>query len=259
MSTGDRVRPFVVRRNVNRKVLAFSLLIGTTATLLTAAGHIASLYPSLRRYRRTHRQIFEKIERHGDKYDTAKLITDWKLGDADYVIDKDKRFFIEVPDPTDESPGSFAPLDYSDTDFISRYRQPGSYTTPDGETWRLYSQESKAGAQTVEIIVGFAEKAPWKMIDTTQPDLGLVDRTLEEEARKIAASLPLARTPRGGRVDGYEIVNSNTRKVFDWGPWLRPCYRQAFNSRAVVHAFTWTKATCTSPKQIRTVGSWHYR
>ena len=221
MSTATvRVKPFVVRRNVNRKILAFSLLIGTTATLLAAVVYIVLLYPSLQRCQQVHQHTFEEIKCNGLICSTSLFTTNWKMGASDYIIDTKTRYFIDVPNPTEESPASFAPLDYSDAGFISRFRLPAWYETPDGETWRLYSQQSKTGSQELEIIVGFAEKAPWKMVDTEHPRIDLVDVTLKEEAAKLAASLPVAKAPRGGRVDGYEIVDSSTQKVFDWGPWL---------------------------------------
>jgi hypothetical protein len=209
-----------VRRNVNRKIFLFSLLIGLTATVLAALVYLALLYPALRRCQQAHQHAFEEISCDGEKCDTHAFTTDWKSAGADYIIDTETRFFIAVPAPTDESPATFGPLDYSDTTFIKRFRQPEWYETPDGEVWRLYSRDARIDDAQLEIIVGFAKTAPWKMADTDQPKISLVDATLQKEADNLAASVPHARASRGTRVDGFEIVDTSNQKVFDWGSWL---------------------------------------
>jgi hypothetical protein len=219
-ATERGVTPLSIRRKVNGKILAFSLFIGATTTVLAALGFIATIYPSLRRSQRVHQHIFNEITCTDTTCDTSVFSTDWKAGSADYIIDSRTRYFIDVPNPTEESPGLFAPLGYSDTSFIARFREPAWYETPDGEVWRLYSKESKVGDQKIEIIVGFAKTAPWKMVDTAEPDVNLVDATLRGEADKLAASRPNARTSRGAAVDGYQIVDASNQRVFDWGPWL---------------------------------------
>ena len=216
----SRARPLSIRRNVNRKILAFSLLIGVTATVLAAVVYIALLYPFLLRSQEVHRHIFNEISCASDRCDTHVFTTDWRAGTADYIIDTKTRFFIDIPAPTVESPGSFGPLDYSDTGFIAQFRHPDWYETPDGEIWRLYSRKAKIDKQEFEIMVGFAKTAPWKMVDTLKPEIQLVDKTLEDETNKLEASLPAAKVPRGTGVDGYEVVDPTTQKVLDWGPWL---------------------------------------
>ena len=224
MSTGTvLVKPFVVRRNVNQKILAFSILIGMTATVLAAVVYIALFYPSLQRSRQVHQHAFDAIKCIGVTCNTTVFTTNMKLESSDYIIDTKTRFFIDVPNPTEENPSSFAPLDYSDAAFISRFQQPSWYETPDGETWRLYSKKANVENRRLDIIVGFAAKAPWKIVDTDQPRTELVDAALKDEAEKLATSLPVARAPRGGSVDGYEIVDSSTQRVVDWGLWV-PCF-----------------------------------
>jgi hypothetical protein len=178
------------------------------------------LYPSLQRGQQAHRRAFEEISCVGDKCNTDAFTTDWKSEGADYIIDTKTRFFIQVPTPTEERPVTFGPIDYSDTTFIKRFRQPAWYKTPEGEVWRLYSRETKTDDGQMEIIVGFAKTAPWKMADTQEPVMSLVDATLLKEADNLAASVPHARVARGTGVDGYEIVDARTQRVFDWGPWL---------------------------------------
>ncbi len=223
MSTGTvhtRVKPLSVRRNVNRKTLVFSLSIGVVATLLVAFVYFLSAYPSLRRCKQTNVRTLSEIRCSGRTCDTSVFTTDWELGASEYVIDTQTRFFINVPTGT-ESPAHFAPLDYSETAFITQFREPRPYNTPDGEVWRLYSRQTKVGDRSFEIIVGYAQKAPWKMVDTLQPEMGLVDSTLKAEADKMAAALPLGKgAVRGARVDGFEVVDAETQQVWEWGPWL---------------------------------------
>jgi len=217
---GKRIRPRSVQRIVKRRILIFSLFVGAAATLLVAIGYLASTYPSIRRIQQVHRHIFDEIVCSDATCDTHVFTTDWETGSADYIIGSKTRYFIDVPSPTEESPGIFAPLDYSDTQFIARFREPAWYKTPDEEVWRLYSMTSQADGKELDIIVGFAKEAPWKMVDTLQPDIGLVDATLRAEAEKLSLGSPNAKSARGAAVDGYEIVESRTQKVSDWGPWL---------------------------------------
>jgi hypothetical protein len=134
-------------------------------------------------------------------------------------------YFIDVPTPTAENPGRFALLDYSDAAFIARFRNPASYNTPDGEVWRLYSEATIVEGKNFEIIVGHQEKAPSKMIGTMPSQLGAVDAMLRRFASKVAMSLPgLKALAQGGRsaalADGFAVVETSTRQVVKWGPWL---------------------------------------
>jgi hypothetical protein len=85
----------------------------------------------------------------------------------------------------------------------------------------LYSRQANAGSKKFEVIVGYGEKVPWKMIDTPPSLLGAVDAKLKDEADKLAASLPIQNTAvQGSRTDGFEIVDAETGQVANWGPWL---------------------------------------
>ena len=153
--------------------------------------------------------------------DDSKLTTDWQLDDSDYVIDVPMRYFLNVPAPTVANPVRFTPLDYSDARFIQRFRQPTSFSTPSKEVWRLYSRPVSASGKDLEIVVGYAEKVPWKMVDTPRSVISVVDAKLKGEAEKIAVGLEGQRASlRGTRADGYEVVDANTGKVVEWGPWL---------------------------------------
>src|SRR5215469_17532277 len=107
-ATEGRVKRRSARRNVNRKILAFSLFIGAATTVLAMCGYVATIYPSVRRSQRVYQHIFDEITCADATRDTSVFSTDWKVGSADYIIDTRTRYFIDVPNPTEESPGLFA-------------------------------------------------------------------------------------------------------------------------------------------------------
>jgi hypothetical protein len=218
------VKPFAVRRHVNSKILRFSLSIGVAAALLTASAYIASAYPSIRRWKEINFRALSEIKCEGSTCDTSKFTTDSQSSEPDYLVDTETRYLMSVATPAQQKPGRFAPLDYSDTAFIARFREPSSYNTLDGEVWRLYSRQASVGGKTFEIIVGYAEKAPWKMIESVDSQTGIVDAKLKREAEKIVASLPSQRASVGGRngliADGFAVVEAETKQVAEWGPWL---------------------------------------
>jgi hypothetical protein len=223
--TVKRARPGSIRQRVNHKILQFSLVIGAVAALLTAIVYVASAYPAVRRWKEANVRALSEINCVGAKCDTSGFVADAESGGADYVIDLQARYFINVPTPTAENPGRFAPLDYSDTAFIERFRNPASYTTPDGEVWRLHSEATNVEGKNFEIIVGHQEKAPSKMIETMPAQLGDVDAMLRRSASQIAKSLPsLNALTQGGRnaalPDGFAVVDASTRQVVKWGMWL---------------------------------------
>jgi hypothetical protein len=153
------------------------------------------------------------------------FVADWSLEGSDYVVDTRTRYLITTPIPTAEHPARFAQLDYADMTFIDGFRQPGSYNTPDGEVWRLYSRPLKMDGKELEIIIGFQERAPSKMIDTLSGQIGVVDTRLKQDANMVADSFSNNKTGAWGSrtvltADGFQIVDANSRKVVDWGPWL---------------------------------------
>ena len=217
-----------VRRHVNRRILRFSVSLGSIACILAAFLSITSVYPSLRHWQEINRSTLAEIKCVDSTCDTSKFTTDWQLGQSDYVVDARTGYFLNVPEPsTSGIPERFAPLDYSDTSFIAKFREPGTYNTPDGEVWRLYSRPVDFDGRKLEIIVGYAEKAPWKMVELPHSIIPLVDTTLKHEADKIAATLPGGKMKILGRrnapsanADGFEVVDAGTQQVLSWGPWL---------------------------------------
>ncbi len=222
---GANMRPFSVRRRVNRKILRFSLAIGLVAAVVTAVVYFASAYPAVRRWKDINLRTLSEIKCSDATCDTSVFSNDWQLEGSDYVVDAQTRYLINVPSSSGENPGRFAPLDYCDTAFIAEFRQPTSYNTKDGEVWRLYSREADVAGRKFDIMIGNAEKASWRMIDTPRSLVGTVDATLKREADRIAANLPdlrgVARGARGGlSADGFVVVDATSKQVVEWGPWL---------------------------------------
>src|SRR5712692_6134616 len=114
--------------------------MGVVATVLTALVYHATAYPSVRRWQGINQQTLSEIKCTGSTCDTSVFTTDWRNEGFHYVIDKQTMYFLNFPASTEENPTRFAPLDFSDTAFVQKFRQSTSYNTPDGEVWRLYSR-----------------------------------------------------------------------------------------------------------------------
>lgn len=212
---------FPARRASRRRMRVFSLLMGAIVSVLAVLVYVGSALPALKRFQAINQRTIAEIECTETGCDTSKLTTDWQLAGSDYVIDIPLRYFLNVPTATAENPARFTPIDYSDREFVARFRQPMSFTSPNREVWRLYSRPVIIGGENFEIMVGYAEKADWKMIDTPPSLLGIVDAKLKDEADKIAAALASHREAlRNTRADGFEVVDGRTGRVVEWGPWL---------------------------------------
>jgi hypothetical protein len=213
---------------VNRKILRFSASIGAAATVLAALLYIASVYPSLAHWQEVNKRVLAAIKCGDSACDTSRFTTDWQLGQPDYVLDTRTRYFLNVPEPSSSGiPERFSPLDYSDVTFVAGFRKATTYNAPDGEVWRLHSKQVRLGNRRFEIIVGYAERAPWKMVELPDSLLPVVDNTLVHEADKIAAALLTgkailtgSRNAPSANADGFEVVDADTQQVLNWGPWL---------------------------------------
>lgn len=144
-----------VRRHVNRRIVRFSLLIGAAATLLVIVSFFASVYPALEKSQEINKRTMSEINCTPTGCDTSSLSTDWALSDADYVVDTQTRSVLAVPGSEIENAERYRPPDYSDTEFITRFRQPTTYAAPNGEVWRLYSESTTVGDKKFEIMIGF--------------------------------------------------------------------------------------------------------
>jgi hypothetical protein len=227
-STVSSAKPPSVRRHVDRKILRFSLLIGAASALLAALVYFASAYPALQEAARKNGRAFDEIHCARGSCDTTQFTTDAEPEEADYVIytdDRNRRFFLAFPPATEDEAEYFWLLGYFDSGFIRQFRRPALFPTLDGETWRLYSLDATVEGRAVEILIGYAMKAPWKIVETPRSLLGLVDSTLEREANELARNLPLqksisARSRLGLSSDGFLIVDASTGRGEAAGSWV---------------------------------------
>jgi hypothetical protein len=224
-STGTNAKPAPVRRQVDRRILRFSLSIGAVAALFMMFSYVASAFPALQQSKRNNLRALREITCGDEKCDTTLFATNWVSEEPDYLIYTTKRYLIDFPTSRLEDSAHFTPLDYIDTAFIKRFREAASWSTPEDEVWRLYSREVRVGDRSLEILIGYAMKAPWKIIETPQPLIDTVDATLKREADKLATYIqtqkPLALGTRPAlSSDGFVIVDANTKRVEVSGPWL---------------------------------------
>jgi len=212
---------FSARRRVDRKILFFSLTMGVVGAALAASAYVVHALPELKHQQQINRDSLSRITCTGSTCDSSEYTTDWLHEDPDYLIDAQTRFFLEVPPSEGENSERYAPLDFADTNFIRAFRQPASYRTPNGEEWRLYSREATRDGRNVEIIIGFALQAPWKMLPTPLSEIRTLDNNLKREADKTAATLPSGRGTKLAQrlsADGLALVDADTGQVVFWGP-----------------------------------------
>lgn len=192
--------------------------------LLTACIYFAAALPDLRRAQRTNEYALSEIDCTGSSCDTSKFTTDSQHQDPDYVVDGETRYFVDVPVFQEEDPIRFAPLDFGDATFVSRFRQPTSYRTPDGEVWRLYSRRAETSGRSIEIMIGYTESAPSKMEPPPLSTIHDIDAELKREADKLAENPQAltrgARSPLRLMADGFAVLDASTGAVVTWGPWL---------------------------------------
>jgi hypothetical protein len=203
-------------------------LIGAASALLAALVHFASAYPALQEAVRKNARAFDEIHCAGVTCDTAQFTTDAEPEQADYAIytdDHNRRFFLAFPPATEDEAEYFWLLGCFDTGFIRQFRRPALFRTLDGEIWRLYSRDATVEGKAVEILIGYAMKAPWKIVETPGSLLDLVDSTLEREADELAKNLPLQKSiSTGSRLglssDGFLIVDASTGRGEAAGSWV---------------------------------------
>jgi hypothetical protein len=221
------VKTFSGRRRASRKILRFSIVMGFAGALLTALVYVVSDCQFLLHCRDVNLHTLSEIHCTEAMCDTSTFSIQWDWADPDYVVDTQSGFLIDdEARPTATARGRYPPLDYSDTAFIERFRQPASYNTPDGEVWRLYSRAVATNVNTsLEVIVGYAVKAPWKSIETPDSLLGNVDGALRRNADRIAGGMSFAKAANRPlrsefSADGFQVVDPNTKRVVEQGPWL---------------------------------------
>ena len=218
-----------MRRHVDQKILHFSCWVGAIAALFAAIVYVASAIPNVQRSNRSNARAFEEIHCAGEVCDTTQFAKDWRTDQSDYVIDaadpKRPMYLIDFPTSTEEDTLHFAPLDYFDTAFVEKFRQPASYSTLDGEVWRLYSREVTMKDARLDILIGYAMKCSWKIVETPASLVDKVDSALKHEADELGNNFAAqGAVGSGSRIglssDGFVIVDAKTGCIRLAGPWL---------------------------------------
>jgi hypothetical protein len=210
-------KAFSPRRRLRRRVLIFSGICGF-ATLLAGAVvfWVTNVYAPLRRLAEDNAETLRRVRCDVTTCDMSDINADPEFVDASYVLDTSNYYLLGTP--TVEIPGF--PLRYADFSFVRRFEAPASFAAPDGELWRLYSAVKQVGGRSVGVIVGYAEKASWKMDLPTDADA--IDTALHKQLDLILGGLREA----NGRIeyprrriaaDGYLALDTATGEVFDNG------------------------------------------
>jgi hypothetical protein len=227
MSNGANSREITkslsIRRRVNQRVLRFSVSLGLVGVVLASVVYFVPAPRQLQEAQTINQRALSQIDCAGSACNTSRYTTSWLEG-PDYFIDEQTKYFIEVPSSQQENSARFPPLDFADTAFIKAFREPGTYTTPDGEIWRLYSVGADSVGLSAEIIVGYAQKAPWRILTASASEVHNVDTELKREAGMMAANLSATLRGVGSSqrliADGFAVVNAQTGKIMRFGPWV---------------------------------------
>jgi hypothetical protein len=223
-SSTEVTRPLFVRRRVNRRILHFSLSIGLVGVALATVAYFVPGMSKFQEAQSINQRALSQIDCTGSECDSSRYTTSSWLEGPDYFIDMETRYFVDVPSADRESATRFPPLDFADTAFIRGFRQPETYTTPDGEIWRLYSQGASSGDLNVEIILGYAQKAPWRILTASAAEVRNIDAELRREAELMAGNLSAMVHGSGSgqrlAADGFAIVDSKTGEIVRFGPWV---------------------------------------
>jgi hypothetical protein len=217
-------KPFAVRRHVNRKILGFSLRIGLVGAAIATVAYCLPVAAKLQEAQMVNQRALSQVNCTASACDTSSYTTTSWLEGPDYFIDEQARYFVDVPTSQQEELMRLPQLDLADTAFIREFRQPKSYTTPDGEVWRLYSHAAGPSDRNVEIILGYAQKAPWKILTASALEIRNIDRELQREADGMAENLSNMLRGAGSSqklaADGFAVVDAKTGEILRWGPWI---------------------------------------
>lgn len=204
------------RRRLRRRVLIFSGISGVATALAGAIVFcVVDVYLPVSRLAETNAQTLQRIRCDVQTCDMSDINADPEFEAPDYILDRRTYFFFGTP--TIDIPGF--PLRYADPTFVHTFETPASFPSPDGESWRLYSAVRPVGSTSAAVMVGYAEKATWKMDLPT--NTAAIDAALRLELDKIAGAL----RQEGGRIefggparrriaaDGYVVLDLATNEV----------------------------------------------
>jgi hypothetical protein len=207
-------------------VLIFSSLSAfATAVAGLAVFCVADLYVPLGRLAEVNAQTLQRVRCTLQTCDMGDINADWELDAPDYVLDKRNYFFLSTPNS--DMPGF--PLRFADATFVLRFVAPNSFLAPDGEQWRLCSVIKSVGGTRVAVMVGYAEKASWRMDLPT--NTSAIDAALRQQLEKIAGALQQEDDrvsfgePSRRRIaaDGYVVLDMRTNAII-FGGYSLPMY-----------------------------------
>jgi len=214
-SAGAGLKSFSPRRRLRRRVLIFSGISGAAAVLAGAIVFcVTDVYLPLGRLSENE-QTLQRVRCDMQTCDMGDVNADWEFAEPDYILDTRSYFFLCTPNA--DIPGF--PLRYADFAFVKSYETPASFAAPDGESWRLYSAVRPIGSTRAAVMVGYAERATWKMELPTNTTS--VDAALRQQLDKIAGALRQADgriefgDPARRRVaaNGYVVMDIATNEV----------------------------------------------
>ena len=96
-SSTKGVKPITVRRNVERKILRFSLYLGAVTTLIAALAYGIALRSDLRDPHKINMEALAEMHCSGDTCDTSNFTTDPYTDSPDYVVDSQTRYLLSTP------------------------------------------------------------------------------------------------------------------------------------------------------------------
>jgi len=212
-----------MRRTVRRRIVVFAGCAAAVAMIVVVATvGVFQIALPIAKLGQANRQSLERIRCDdagqapgADKQcDISEFKNDWELDGADFLLIKGPRYFV-LSNPQYRALW----LNFSDPDFVRRFRGFETWETPTREVWRLYSERRDIGNRGVEIMIGQRERADWDLVNRPLPPG--VDVALKQEADRIAARLIV----EGGhvesrrvnsRADGWQIVEADTGRVVRW-------------------------------------------
>jgi hypothetical protein len=201
--------------------------MGGVATVLAGAMVfcVADICLPLSRLAEANAQVLQRVRCEMQTCDVGDINADWEFTEPDYILDRRTYFFLGTP--TTDIPEF--PLRYADSAFVRGFETPASFAAPDGESWRLYSAVRSIGGTRAAVMVGYAERASWKM--ELPASTAAVDAALRQQLDKIAGALRQADgriefgEPARKRIaaDGYVVVDVGTDEVL-YGGYSLPMY-----------------------------------
>jgi hypothetical protein len=208
-SSAKGVKPLAVRRNVERRILRFSLCIGAIGTLIAVMAYAIARRSDLRDPQTVNIEALAEMHCDDDSCQSSKFTTDPYTESPDYVVDTATRFFLTTPGSAPDTATRLASLDFAEPSFVRRFREPASYVSIDGERWRLFYRPAVLRSKDVEIIIGYAEKQPTKILEAASDDLPKIDERLRKEADDIASNLRSMREPLSRTIKSAPSLNNS--------------------------------------------------